>query len=51
MDFETFRMYLDVFADATVPIVGLFAIFYLRRFVNNVKITFRRAERDRRLAR
>lgn len=48
---ETFRMYLDIFSDASVPIVGLFAIIYLRRFVNNVKITLRRVERDRRIAR
>ena len=39
---ETFRMWLDVFADASVPIVGFMLVLYVRRFVKNVKITLRR---------
>lgn len=42
MDFETFRVYLDIFSDASVPIGLIFGIYYLRKFVNNVKISLRR---------
>lgn len=42
MNFEIFRTWLDIFADASVPIVGIVIVLYVRKFVNNVTITLKR---------
>jgi len=42
MTFEQFRMWLDIFADASVPIIGIGILYYVRKFVNKVIITLRR---------
>jgi hypothetical protein len=44
--FEQFRMWLDIFADATVPIVGIVFVYYVRRFVNNTSITIKKKNKE-----
>jgi hypothetical protein len=39
MTFEQFRMWLDIFADASVPVIGIIVALYIRKFVNKVVIT------------
>lgn len=41
MTFEQFRMWLDIFADASVPVIGFGILYYLRKFTNKVTITLK----------